>query len=151
MDTAIGQVDEPFQVTLLYSSCLDSEAATLALDSLKFIDCETGTFRTCGSCLVFFSSDVLVSLLNSLRTQSLSVQIVTAPPTKQGVAYWTSCSILSRAHDSLCPLDMCCPALCLTSPQNLPAVVETLYFYSNSSKMCPVLHSVALSTALKLF
>ena len=43
MDAAIGQVDEPFQVTLLYSACLDSEAATLALDSLEFIDCETGT------------------------------------------------------------------------------------------------------------
>ena len=61
MDTAIGQVDEPFQVTLLYSSCLDSEEATLALDSLMFVDCEAGT----SLCLVFFSTDVFVSLLEN--------------------------------------------------------------------------------------
>ncbi|CAL8300415.1 unnamed protein product [Boreogadus saida] len=41
VDAAIGRVDEPFQVTLLYSACLDSEAATLALDSLEFVDCDT--------------------------------------------------------------------------------------------------------------
>ncbi|KAG7271486.1 hypothetical protein CRUP_018520, partial [Coryphaenoides rupestris] len=40
VDAAIGQVDEPFRVTLLYSSCLNSSGATLALDSLEFLDCE---------------------------------------------------------------------------------------------------------------
>ena len=40
----IGQVDEPFQVTLLYTSCLGEDGATVALDSLELIDCESGEF-----------------------------------------------------------------------------------------------------------
>lgn len=35
-------MEEPFQVTLLYSSCLEGNRATVALDSLEFIDCELG-------------------------------------------------------------------------------------------------------------
>uniref|UniRef100_A0A3Q3WEV5 Tyrosine-protein kinase receptor n=1 Tax=Mola mola TaxID=94237 RepID=A0A3Q3WEV5_MOLML len=37
LETSIGHVHEPFQLTLVYSSCL---GATVALDSLEFIDCE---------------------------------------------------------------------------------------------------------------
>lgn len=37
----IGQVEEPFQVILLYTSCLDEDGATVALDSLE-LDCESG-------------------------------------------------------------------------------------------------------------
>lgn len=40
--TEIGQVDEPFQVILVYSSCGEENRATVALDSLEFIDCELG-------------------------------------------------------------------------------------------------------------
>ncbi|KAM8916467.1 tyrosine-protein kinase receptor isoform 2-T2 [Spinachia spinachia] len=36
----IGQVDEAFQVILLYTSCLRKDEGTLALDSLEFIDCK---------------------------------------------------------------------------------------------------------------
>ncbi|KAM9354854.1 tyrosine-protein kinase receptor [Pholidichthys leucotaenia] len=39
-EAAIGQVDEPFQVTLVYTSCRKEDGATLALDSLEFVDCE---------------------------------------------------------------------------------------------------------------
>lgn len=42
LETAIGRVDEPFQVTLRYTSCLDGDGATLALDSLELVDCEPG-------------------------------------------------------------------------------------------------------------
>uniref|UniRef100_A0A671YU96 Tyrosine-protein kinase receptor n=1 Tax=Sparus aurata TaxID=8175 RepID=A0A671YU96_SPAAU len=42
LEAVIGQVDEPFQVTLLYTSCLGEGGATVALDSLEFIDCESG-------------------------------------------------------------------------------------------------------------
>ncbi|KAA8582162.1 hypothetical protein FQN60_008902 [Etheostoma spectabile] len=41
LETGIGQVDEPFQVTLLYTSCLGQDGATVALDSLELIDCES--------------------------------------------------------------------------------------------------------------
>lgn len=40
--TEIGQIGEPFQVTLLYSSCLEENGATVALDALEFIHCELG-------------------------------------------------------------------------------------------------------------
>ncbi|KAI3367697.1 hypothetical protein L3Q82_026537, partial [Scortum barcoo] len=40
LKTVIGQVDEPFQVTLLYTSCLGEDRATVALDSLQFIELE---------------------------------------------------------------------------------------------------------------
>ncbi|XP_030575436.1 tyrosine-protein kinase receptor isoform X2 [Archocentrus centrarchus] len=39
LGTIIGWVDEPFQVTLLYTSC--EREATVGLDSLKFINCES--------------------------------------------------------------------------------------------------------------
>lgn len=35
-------MDEPFQVILVYTSCLEGNRATVALDSLEFIDCELG-------------------------------------------------------------------------------------------------------------
>ncbi|XP_078145677.1 tyrosine-protein kinase receptor [Centroberyx gerrardi] len=42
LEAVIGQVDEPFQVTLLYTSCLGEEGATVALDSLELRHCELG-------------------------------------------------------------------------------------------------------------
>ncbi|KAM9842943.1 tyrosine-protein kinase receptor [Aulostomus maculatus] len=41
LETVIGPVDEPFQVTLLYTSCVSEGGSTLALDSLKLVDCES--------------------------------------------------------------------------------------------------------------
>ncbi|XP_068582381.1 tyrosine-protein kinase receptor [Cebidichthys violaceus] len=41
LGTVIGQVDEPFQVILLYTSCLREDGGTLALDSLELIDCDS--------------------------------------------------------------------------------------------------------------
>eukprot|EP00066_Takifugu_rubripes_P026763 XP_011616029.1 PREDICTED: leukocyte tyrosine kinase receptor [Takifugu rubripes] len=55
--TEIGQIDEPFQVTLLYSSCLEGNGATVALDALEFIHCDLdscGEFFHCensGECI----------------------------------------------------------------------------------------------------
>nr|XP_046268451.1 leukocyte tyrosine kinase receptor isoform X2 [Scatophagus argus] len=40
LESVIGQVDEPFQVTLLYTSCLGEDGSTVALDSLELINCE---------------------------------------------------------------------------------------------------------------
>ncbi|KAM6912627.1 tyrosine-protein kinase receptor [Xenentodon cancila] len=40
LETVIGQMDEPFQVTLLYTSCTAEGRASVALDSLDFINCE---------------------------------------------------------------------------------------------------------------
>uniref|UniRef100_A0A4W6FED9 Tyrosine-protein kinase receptor n=1 Tax=Lates calcarifer TaxID=8187 RepID=A0A4W6FED9_LATCA len=42
LESVIGQVDEPFEVTLLYTSCLGEDGVTVALDSLELIDCESG-------------------------------------------------------------------------------------------------------------
>ncbi|XP_035614706.1 tyrosine-protein kinase receptor-like isoform X1 [Oncorhynchus keta] len=42
LEAVIGEVDEPFQVTLLYSTCLGKEKASLALDSLDLRDCDMG-------------------------------------------------------------------------------------------------------------
>lgn len=42
MEAVIGQVDEPFQVTLLYISCGREDRAMVALDSLEIINCESG-------------------------------------------------------------------------------------------------------------
>ncbi|XP_033967556.1 LOW QUALITY PROTEIN: tyrosine-protein kinase receptor [Pseudochaenichthys georgianus] len=39
LDAMIGQVDEPFQMILLYTSCLGKDGGTVALDSLELIDC----------------------------------------------------------------------------------------------------------------
>uniref|UniRef100_A0A3B4ZAH7 Tyrosine-protein kinase receptor n=1 Tax=Stegastes partitus TaxID=144197 RepID=A0A3B4ZAH7_9TELE len=47
LESAIGLVDEPFQVTLLYSSCAAGDGAAVALDSLEFTDCESGEFSSC--------------------------------------------------------------------------------------------------------
>ncbi|XP_017274008.1 leukocyte tyrosine kinase receptor isoform X2 [Kryptolebias marmoratus] len=40
LEAGIGQVDESFQVTLLYTSCVAEGEASVALDSLNFVDCE---------------------------------------------------------------------------------------------------------------
>uniref|UniRef100_A0A8D0D1K0 Tyrosine-protein kinase receptor n=1 Tax=Sander lucioperca TaxID=283035 RepID=A0A8D0D1K0_SANLU len=48
LETVIGQVDEPFQVILLYTSCLGEDGATVALDSLELIDCVIGLDAACG-------------------------------------------------------------------------------------------------------
>ncbi|XP_041929184.1 leukocyte tyrosine kinase receptor isoform X1 [Alosa sapidissima] len=40
LEAAIGLVDEPFQVTLLYSGCLKDDGALLAIDSLELPGCE---------------------------------------------------------------------------------------------------------------
>ncbi|XP_026195478.1 leukocyte tyrosine kinase receptor isoform X3 [Anabas testudineus] len=42
LEAVIGQVDEPFQLTLLYSSCVGEDRAMVALDSLEIINCESG-------------------------------------------------------------------------------------------------------------
>ncbi|KAF7652742.1 hypothetical protein LDENG_00092870 [Lucifuga dentata] len=42
LDTVIGQVPEPFQVTLIYTSCVDDEGAVVALDSLELRNCDSG-------------------------------------------------------------------------------------------------------------
>uniref|UniRef100_A0A4W5MIB8 Tyrosine-protein kinase receptor n=1 Tax=Hucho hucho TaxID=62062 RepID=A0A4W5MIB8_9TELE len=42
LETVIGEVDEPFQVTVLYSTCLGKDRGALALDSLELIDCDMG-------------------------------------------------------------------------------------------------------------
>uniref|UniRef100_A0A8C4HWV6 Tyrosine-protein kinase receptor n=1 Tax=Dicentrarchus labrax TaxID=13489 RepID=A0A8C4HWV6_DICLA len=44
LETVIGQMDEPFQVALLYTSCMGEKGATVALDSLELIDCESGEY-----------------------------------------------------------------------------------------------------------
>lgn len=41
LEATIGQVDEPFQVTLLYTYCANEDGANFAMDSLDFIDCES--------------------------------------------------------------------------------------------------------------
>ncbi|XP_056151361.1 tyrosine-protein kinase receptor [Lampris incognitus] len=40
LETVIGRVDEPFQVTLLYNGCLGKDGAILALDSIELRDCK---------------------------------------------------------------------------------------------------------------
>uniref|UniRef100_A0A3B4WSJ9 Tyrosine-protein kinase receptor n=1 Tax=Seriola lalandi dorsalis TaxID=1841481 RepID=A0A3B4WSJ9_SERLL len=44
LESVIGQVDEPFEVTLLYTSCLGQDGVTVALDSLELINCESGDY-----------------------------------------------------------------------------------------------------------
>lgn len=44
LETLIGQMEEPFQVTLLYTSCPGDHMTTVALDSLGLIDCDSGEF-----------------------------------------------------------------------------------------------------------
>ncbi|XP_063040508.1 tyrosine-protein kinase receptor [Engraulis encrasicolus] len=40
MEAAIGQVEEPFQVSVLYSGCPQDDGSPLAIDSLELVDCE---------------------------------------------------------------------------------------------------------------
>ncbi|XP_015194744.2 tyrosine-protein kinase receptor [Lepisosteus oculatus] len=47
----IGQVDQPFQVTLLYSICGHGTGGTLAIDSLELKDCVIGARRPEASCV----------------------------------------------------------------------------------------------------
>ncbi len=61
METTIGQVHEPFQVTLLYNACLGEDGATVALDSLELIDCESGE-------VIMFYTDILISALAGLSS-----------------------------------------------------------------------------------
>ncbi|KAM9708490.1 tyrosine-protein kinase receptor [Menidia menidia] len=42
LETVIGQIDQPFQVTLLYTYCVTEDGANMALDSLNFRNCELG-------------------------------------------------------------------------------------------------------------
>ena len=46
LEAEIGLVEEPFQVTLLYHSCLGREGVSMALDSLELRDCEVGEFTS---------------------------------------------------------------------------------------------------------
>lgn len=63
LEAVIGQVDEPFQVTLLYTSCLGEGGATVALDSLEFIDCESGKSIKLELLFMYFSSNQSLSQL----------------------------------------------------------------------------------------
>uniref|UniRef100_A0A3B3XQJ9 receptor protein-tyrosine kinase n=1 Tax=Poecilia mexicana TaxID=48701 RepID=A0A3B3XQJ9_9TELE len=61
----IGQMDEPIQVTLLYTSSVGEGEATVALDSLDFIDCGSGDEaldlnRMCGKSFHCVNSDVCI-------------------------------------------------------------------------------------------
>lgn len=40
LEAAIGLVDEPFQVALIYSGCPEDDEAPLAIDSLELVGCE---------------------------------------------------------------------------------------------------------------
>lgn len=40
LEAVIGQLDEPFQVTVQYSSCTSHEVGFLAFDSLELKDCD---------------------------------------------------------------------------------------------------------------
>lgn len=42
LEAVIGQVEESFRVTLQYTSCVGGGEVGVALDSLDFIDCESG-------------------------------------------------------------------------------------------------------------
>ncbi|KAG7454097.1 hypothetical protein MATL_G00263890 [Megalops atlanticus] len=42
LEVQIGQLDEPFQVTLLYSTCGEEDRTTLAIDSLELKNCDVG-------------------------------------------------------------------------------------------------------------
>ncbi|MEQ2298752.1 hypothetical protein AMECASPLE_008610, partial [Ameca splendens] len=61
----IGQMDEPFQVTLLYTSCVGEGGVSVALDSLDFIDCVSGDEAEdlnamCGKSFHCVNSDVCI-------------------------------------------------------------------------------------------
>lgn len=42
LEAVIGQLDEPFHVTVQYSSCCSNEVGFLAFDSLELKDCVLG-------------------------------------------------------------------------------------------------------------
>lgn len=46
LEALIGQSDEPFQVTVQYSSCSGHEVGFLAIDSLELMDCVMGDYPT---------------------------------------------------------------------------------------------------------
>lgn len=71
LKTVIGQVEEPFQVTLLYTSCLGEDGAKVALDSLEFIDCESGEFIIFYSALLISSVNTSCSLFDQTEGTSL--------------------------------------------------------------------------------
>ncbi|XP_074548823.1 tyrosine-protein kinase receptor [Halichoeres trimaculatus] len=50
LETLIGQVEEPFQVTLLFTSCPGDHAMTVALDSLGLIDCDSDQITGLDAC-----------------------------------------------------------------------------------------------------
>uniref|UniRef100_A0A3Q3QKA4 Tyrosine-protein kinase receptor n=1 Tax=Monopterus albus TaxID=43700 RepID=A0A3Q3QKA4_MONAL len=62
LETVIGQMTEPFQVTLLYTSCVGGDGATVALDSLTIIGCESGEFidGACGESFHCENSDICI-------------------------------------------------------------------------------------------
>ncbi|KAL2099099.1 hypothetical protein ACEWY4_005579 [Coilia grayii] len=45
LEATIGLVEEPFQVSVLYSGCQQDADAPLAIDSLELVDCEDGLDR----------------------------------------------------------------------------------------------------------
>ena len=59
LETVIGVVNEPFQVVLLYSSCLGEDRIIVALDSLELIDAESGEFIMFFRALTYWSMDFL--------------------------------------------------------------------------------------------
>uniref|UniRef100_A0AAQ6IGE1 receptor protein-tyrosine kinase n=1 Tax=Anabas testudineus TaxID=64144 RepID=A0AAQ6IGE1_ANATE len=61
IEAVIGQVDEPFQLTLLYSSCVGEDRAMVALDSLEIINCESEhQGAACGESFHCENSDVCI-------------------------------------------------------------------------------------------
>ncbi|XP_054909291.1 tyrosine-protein kinase receptor isoform X3 [Poeciliopsis prolifica] len=64
-EAVIGQMDEPIQVTLLYTACVGEGEVTVALDSLDFIDCGSGDEAMdlnlmCGKSFHCVNSDVCI-------------------------------------------------------------------------------------------
>lgn len=53
LEAAIGLMDEPFHVTLLYSGCLKDDGALLAIDSLELTDCEDDHDHDCDGSTAF--------------------------------------------------------------------------------------------------
>ncbi|XP_023249508.1 ALK tyrosine kinase receptor-like isoform X1 [Seriola lalandi dorsalis] len=61
LESVIGQVDEPFEVTLLYTSCLGQDGVTVALDSLELINCESEhEDAVCGESFHCVNSEVCI-------------------------------------------------------------------------------------------
>ncbi|XP_039993270.1 leukocyte tyrosine kinase receptor [Xiphias gladius] len=61
LEIVIGQVDEPFEVTLLYTDCLLEDGVTVALDSLELMDCEAEhQDAVCGESFYCVNSEVCI-------------------------------------------------------------------------------------------